>query len=170
MHLALEEAFWTGARGEVPIGAVAVHRDGRILARAGNAPITRRDPTAHAEILALRRAGEVLGNYRLPEVFLVVTLEPCLMCLGAMIHARLAGLVFGAKDPKTGAITSRLPGPELPFLNHRLPWHEGVLAEDCGRLLRGFFRRRRGMARPASHSSPAPPTAEFPLAPPAEML
>lgn len=146
MRLALEEARAAEAEGEVPVGAVLVSRDGEILARAHNAPIGHHDPTAHAEILALRQAAERVANYRLDAPVLVVTLEPCLMCMGALVHARVGGLVFGAADPKTGAAASCLEVPRLPFLNHSFPVQGGVLAEECGALLKDFFAARRGKA------------------------
>lgn len=144
MRLALEEARAAAAQGEAPVGAALVARDGALLARAHNAPIARHDPTAHAEVLALRRAAELTQNYRLDAPILVVTLEPCLMCVGAMVHARIGGLVFGAPDPKSGAAVSCLEAPRLPFLNHTFPVLGGVLAGECGSLLREFFQARRG--------------------------
>jgi tRNA(adenine34) deaminase len=144
MRLALDEARAAAAEGEVPVGAVLVARNGEILARAHNAPITRNDPTAHAELLALRLAGEKTANYRLDAPVLVATLEPCLMCVGAMVHARVGGLVFGAADPKTGAALSCIEAHRLPFLNHTFPVQGGVLAEECGALLKEFFAARRG--------------------------
>jgi tRNA(adenine34) deaminase len=128
--------------GEVPIGALVIGRSGDILAEAHNAPVCRNDPTAHAEILALRAAGEVLGNYRLRGCILVVTLEPCLMCAAALAHARLDGLVFGAADEAAGAVVSRAEHPGMTA-NHKI-WHMGgVRAQDCAELLRGFFARKR---------------------------
>ena len=136
MTRALKQAWQAGRRGEAPIGAVVIDAaSGRVLAEACNSPIASHDPTAHAEMLALRQAGAALGNYRLAGAILAVTLEPCLMCLGAMVHARIGGLVFGARDPKAGAVVSNLDGPSLPFLNHRFPVLEGVLAEECGATL-----------------------------------
>ncbi len=143
MELALAEARLAGAAGETPVGAVVVSPEGLVLSRAANAPITLADPTAHAEMLALRAAAKRIGNYRLTGCLLAVTLEPCLMCLGAMIHARIGLLVYGAPDPRTGAVDSQLPGPDLPFFNHRFDIVSGVLAEPCGQLLRDFFRDRR---------------------------
>lgn len=141
MALALEEARLAEREGEVPVGAVVVAADGRILSRAHNAPIRLNDPTAHAEILALRAAGEASGNYRLNDAVLVVTLEPCLMCTGAIVHSRLAGLVYGAADARAGAVTSCCDGLEHSFLNHHV-WHMGgVRAEECAALLRAFFQR-----------------------------
>ncbi len=143
VRLALAEAKQAAERGEVPVGAVVIALDGTVLSRAGNAPIGENDPTAHAELLALRAACRAVGNYRLEGAVLVATLEPCLMCLGAMAHARISGLVYGAPDPKAGVASSNLPGPALPFLNHRFPVVSGVLEEECGDLLRTFFRARR---------------------------
>jgi tRNA(adenine34) deaminase len=143
MREALAEARAAGHAGEVPVGAVVLAPDGSILGRGRNGPIGSGDPTAHAEIAALRAAAAYLGNYRLTGCFLAATLEPCLMCAGAIIHARIAGLVYGARDPKTGAVDSQLPGLELPFHNHTL-WHAGVLLEEeCSALLSDFFAERR---------------------------
>lgn len=144
MRLALVEARQAAVEDEVPVGAVLVGKDGEILARGHNAPIGWNDPTAHAEIMTLRRAGLVTENYRLDAPILVVTLEPCLMCVGAMVHARVGGLVFGAADPKSGAAGSCLAAHRLPFLNHTFPVLGGVLAEECGALLKEFFAARRG--------------------------
>jgi len=146
MAQALAQARQAARAGETPIGAVVLAPDGTLLGQAGNGVIGRCDPTAHAEILALREAAARGGNYRLPGAILAVTLEPCVMCLGAMIHARIGMLVYGAPDPKAGAVESRLPGPDLPFFNHRFAVVSGVAAAPCGRLLRDFFRSRRGRA------------------------
>lgn len=144
MTRALNQAWRAGRNGEAPIGAVVIDAtSGRVLAEACNGPIAAHDPTAHAEILALRQAGETLCNYRLSGAILAVTLEPCLMCLGAMVHARIGGLVFGARDPKAGAVVSNLDGLNLPFLNHRFPVLEGILADECGATLSRFFSTRR---------------------------
>ncbi|MEF8792909.1 tRNA adenosine(34) deaminase TadA [Thiohalorhabdus sp.] len=142
MERALAEARRAGEAGEVPVGAAVVHQ-GELLAAAGNAPWGSHDPTGHAEIRALRRAAAEVGNYRLPEATLYVTLEPCLMCVGAMVHARVARLVYGASDPKSGAAESVVAGFALPGLNHHPDVIGGVLAGQCGELLRGFFRARR---------------------------
>lgn len=131
------------AAGEVPIGAVVVGEGGRILARAFNQPIARHDPTAHAEVLALRQAAELAGNYRLPGVSLYVTIEPCLMCVGAAIAARVGRLVFGAADPKAGACVSLYRLPEDSRLNHRIEVTGGVREAECRGLLQEFFRDRR---------------------------
>lgn len=130
------------ARGEVPVGALVV-RNGEIVGRGGNAPIAASDPTAHAEIAALREAGRALGNYRLPGCELYVTIEPCVMCAGAIIHARIARVVFGARDPKTGACGSVVDLFADPRLNHHATVTGGVLAAECGSLLSDFFGARR---------------------------
>lgn len=124
------------------MGAVLVE-DGRILGRGGNRPVGACDPTAHAEILALREAARSKRNYRLPGTVLYVTIEPCAMCVGAMVHARVGLLVFGAREPKAGAVAGRLRLPEAAGFNHRLNHVEGVLAERCRELMRTFFRARR---------------------------
>jgi tRNA(adenine34) deaminase len=142
MRVALEEARRAGARGEIPIGAV-VAIDGRIVARAGNASIRPHDPTGHAEIRALRRAARRVGSYRLTDATVVVTLEPCLMCMGAMVHARIRRLVFGANDPKAGAAVSLYNVADDRRLNHRFDVGGGIAAEECGALLRDFFASRR---------------------------
>ena len=142
MGEALALARAAGDRGEVPVGAVVV-RGGAIIGRGGNAPIVASDPTAHAEIAALREAALALGNYRLPECELYVTLEPCAMCAGAVMHARLARLVFGAQDPKTGACGSVVDLFANPRLNHQTRVTGGVRAAECGGLLSGFFAARR---------------------------
>ena len=148
MQLALEQARRAWELGEVPVGALVV-RDDAIIASGYNAPIGRHDPTAHAEIMALRAAAGVLGNYRLPGCTLYVTLEPCVMCAGAMLHARLARVVFGAPDPKTGAGGSVLNLFEQPQLNHQTTLTGGILADACGQMLRDFFAERRRAASAA---------------------
>ena len=143
MHLALEQARVGGSQGEVPVGAVLARRDGTILARAHNACLALHDPTAHAEILVLRRAAEQLGNYRLSGTILIASLEPCLMCAGALVHARVDGIVYGAADPLAGAVSSCLETFALPFHNHAI-WHMGgVAGEECAALLQNFFMKRR---------------------------
>ena len=141
MRAALAEAVRAAARGEVPVGAV-VAREGRIIARGSNRPIGSADPTAHAEIVAIRKAGKKSGNYRLPDCDLYVTVEPCAMCLGAVVQARIRRLVFGAADPKAGAVSSVM---EFPFarLNHRPEILGGVLRGESAALLCAFFRARR---------------------------
>ena len=143
MGLALELAREAGAAGEVPVGALIV-MTGEVVGRGFNQPIGRHDPTAHAEIMALRDAATRLGNYRLPGCTLYVTLEPCAMCAGAIMHARIDRVVFGARDPKTGAAGSIIDLFAEPRLNHHTAAVGGVLAEACGSLLSGFFAARRG--------------------------
>jgi tRNA(adenine34) deaminase len=145
MLAALEQARAAQAAGEVPVGAVVV-RDGQIIGTGFNAPISGHDPTAHAEMQALRAAGKALGNYRLPGCELYVTLEPCAMCVGAMLHARIARLVYGAADPKTGACGSVLDLFAEAKLNHHATITPGVMAEECAALLRGFFAAKRAKA------------------------
>lgn len=141
MDLALEEARRAAYNDEVPVGALVVGADGRFLSRAGNAPVRLHDPVAHAEIRALRQAGQTLGNYRLGGAVLVVTLEPCLMCVGALVHSRVAGVVYGAADARAGAVISCCEGLDQGFHNHRV-WHMGgVRAQECAALLREFFIR-----------------------------
>jgi tRNA(adenine34) deaminase len=130
--------------GEVPVGAVIVDAAGSVLARAANSPIAREDPTAHAEVLALRAAGRALGNYRLAGCVLYVTLEPCAMCVGASIHARLARIVYAAPDPKTGACGSVFELASSAKMNHRIEVRGGVLADESAALLKRFFAARRG--------------------------
>ncbi len=142
MRRALELAAGAQARGEVPIGAVLV-RDGAVVAEGCNRPIEACDPTAHAEIEALRAAGQVLGSYRLADTTLYVTLEPCVMCASAIVHARVRRLVFGAWDPRAGAAGSLLDVFALPGLNHRVDVFGGVLADACGVILQRFFEERR---------------------------
>lgn len=142
MRAALALAAAAAAQGEVPVGAVVV-KDGEIVGRGSNRPIGTHDPTAHAEIVALREAAAHLGNYRLTGCGLYVTLEPCAMCVGAMLHARLARVVFGARDPKTGACGGALDLAAEPALNHHTTFVGGVLEEECGALLKRFFAERR---------------------------
>lgn len=143
MQKALLLADRAAVSGEVPVGAVLVQGES-LLAEGWNQPIAAHDPTAHAEVMALRAAGRSLGNYRLADTTLYVTLEPCLMCVGAIVHARVARLVFGAFDPKSGAVSSLCRGFEMPGLNHRVASAGGVLADECGEILQAFFRARRG--------------------------
>jgi tRNA(adenine34) deaminase len=142
MQQAILQAHKAAALGEVPVGAIVV-KDGQVIATGFNQPIGTHDPTAHAEIMALRAASAILGNYRLPGCELYVTLEPCAMCSGAMMHARLARVVFGATDPKTGACGSIVNLFEQEKLNHHTEVVGGVLAEECGTLLKTFFAARR---------------------------
>lgn len=142
MRLALEQARVAERAGEVPVGAVLVH-EGHVIATGANRPISACDPTAHAEIEALRAGAQVLGSYRLGGTVLYVTLEPCLMCAAAIIHARVRRLVYGAFDPRAGAVGSRIDAFALPGLNHRVDVFGGVLAEECAAVLSAFFERRR---------------------------
>ena len=142
MREALVLAGEAQGAGEVPVGAVVV-RDGEIVGRGFNRPISSNDPTAHAEIVALRDAAARLGNYRLPGCELYVTLEPCAMCVGAMVHARIARVVFGTRDPKTGACGSIVDLPAIATFNHHGRFEGGLLAQECGEVLRRFFAERR---------------------------
>lgn len=142
MRYAIRLAQRAEQLGEVPVGAVVV-KDDRCIAEGWNASIASHDPTAHAEITALRRAGLVLENYRLCDATLYVTLEPCVMCMGAISHARIKRLVFGAFDPKRGAVCNALSLTDASFLNHRVSWDGGILETQCSELLKDFFRARR---------------------------
>ena len=142
MRQAIALAQQAQQQGEVPVGAVLV-KENHCIAQGWNLPITQHDATAHAEIIAIRKAGEIIKNYRLVETTLYVTLEPCIMCLGAISHARIQRLVFGATDPKRGAVCSALQLSDAPFLNHHVQWQGGVLENECAQLLRDFFRARR---------------------------
>jgi tRNA(adenine34) deaminase len=142
MAAALEEAHRAQAAGEVPIGAL-VALDGAIVGRGFNQPISSGDPTAHAEIVAIRDAAKRVGNYRLTGATLCVTIEPCLMCVGALVHARIGTLVYGAAEPRTGAVVSTVRGGELPGHNHRFEVVSGVREEECRLLMQAFFRDRR---------------------------
>ncbi len=146
MRAALELARQAAQAGEVPVGAVVV-RDGEIVGRGYNQPISRHDPSAHAEMVALRDAAQRIGNYRLVGCELFVTLEPCVMCVGAMFHARIARVVFGANDPKTGAAGSVFNLFAETRLNHHARTHGGVLAEECGKVLSDFFAMRRAQQK-----------------------
>ena len=143
MEIALEEARKAEGHGDVPIGA-AIFRDGELLSRAGNERELRKDPTAHAEVLAIQAAAEALGGWRLPETTLYVTLEPCAMCAGAIVLARIPQVVYGTRDPKAGAAGSVLDVLREPALNHRPEVVAGVREEECAALLRDFFASRRG--------------------------
>ena len=142
MEAALAEARCAGAADEVPIGAV-VALDGEIVGRGFNQPIASADPTAHAEIVAIRAAASRVGNYRLTGAVLCVTIEPCLMCVGALVHARIGTLVYGAAEPRTGAVASTVRGGELAGHNHRFEIVGGVREEECRALMQEFFRARR---------------------------
>lgn len=151
MQLALEQAALATERGEVPVGAVVVQGD-QVIAVGSNAPIGDHDPTAHAEIIALRAAAKALGNYRLTDCRLYVTLEPCAMCSGAIFHARLSEVIYGATDPKTGAAGSALNLYDHHGINHQTSVRGGVMAEECGQLLQAFFARRRAQQREGARS------------------
>ena len=142
MREALALAAEAARAGEVPVGAVVV-KDGRVIGRGYNRPVSTADPTAHAEVVALREAAAAEGNYRLPGCELYVTLEPCPMCVGAMVHARIARVVYGARDPKTGACGSIADLPALAQWNHHGRFEGGLLAEECGAVLKRFFSERR---------------------------
>ena len=146
MREALLEAQRAADAGEVPVGAIVV-KDSAIVGRGRNQPITAVDPTAHAEVVALRDAARTLGNYRLTGVRLYVTVEPCLMCVGAMVHARVGTLLFGAREPKAGAVVSSQQALEHPALNHRVEFVEGILADESRELLQRFFQARRAASR-----------------------
>ncbi len=143
MKIALERAKESAKKGEVPVGAVLVDSNGDLLASAGNETVRAHDPVGHAEIRVLRMAAERLGNYRLPGTTMYVTLEPCAMCAAAMVHARINSLVFGATDPKTGAVVSKYNIGSDGQLNHSFNVVAGVLEDECGQLLRDFFQKRR---------------------------
>lgn len=151
MQCALGQASLAGQRGEVPVGAVIV-REGKIIGRGFNQPISGNDPCAHAEIQALRDAAALAGNYRLSGATLYVTIEPCHMCAGALVHARIERLVFGAREPKAGAVCSQNNLLDAPFMNHRVSWTEGVLAQQCAAQVSEFFAAKRA-AKQASKSA-----------------
>lgn len=143
MREAIAEARRGAALGEVPVGAVLV-RDGQVIGRGFNQPISSHDPSAHAEMVALRAAAAADANYRLPDTTLYVTLEPCTMCAGLLVHSRIRRLVYGASEPRAGAVVSRAQVLAQPWMNHRVEVEGGVLAEECSDLLKTFFRDRRG--------------------------
>jgi tRNA(adenine34) deaminase len=142
MSLAIEQAKFAAAKGEVPVGAILVHNE-QVIGRGFNQPISLHDPSAHAEMMAIREAAKSLENYRIPESTLYVTLEPCAMCSGAMLHARVKRMVFGAADPKTGMAGSVSDLFAMKQINHQTEVRGGVLASECGELLREFFKQRR---------------------------
>jgi len=142
MEAALSQARLALAAGEVPVGAVLV-AGGQIIARAFNQPISATDPTAHAEVLVVREGARLLGNYRMTDATVYVTVEPCLMCVGAMVHARVRAVVYGAAEPKTGALVSTLKALESPGLNHRFLVTAGVLEDECRSIIQEFFRQKR---------------------------
>lgn len=143
MRQALGLAQQAAEAGEVPVGALVVY-EGQLISEGFNQPILDHDPSAHAEMVALRSAGKARKNYRLPDHTLYVTLEPCVMCAGAILHARIGRVVFGAWDPKAGAVSSVYDVLSVNRLNHQVEWTGGILEEECGELLRAFFRERRG--------------------------
>jgi tRNA(adenine34) deaminase len=143
MELALEQARLAARQAEVPVGAVLINERGQVLARACNMPVKQRDPTAHAEILVLRQGAKRVGSYRLTGTTLYVTIEPCPMCAGAMVLARIKRLVYGAQDPKTGACSTLYNIVQDSRLNHRLEVSRGILAEECRSLIQAFFQKRR---------------------------
>lgn len=153
MHRALEQARCAMAGGEVPVGAVVVSAEGEVIGRGHNAPCTRHDPSAHAEVEALRDAARYMSNYRLERCTLYVTLEPCMMCLGAIINARIARVVYGAAEPRTGMVESRANLAAQPWFNHRLVVEGGVLAAPARRLLKQFFAERRDSVLPDADAS-----------------
>ncbi len=142
MALALEQAIQARDAGEVPIGAV-VALNGEVVGRGFNQPISSGDPTAHAEMLAIREAARAVGNYRLTGATLCVTIEPCLMCVGALVHARIGMLLFGAPEIRTGAVVSTVRGGDLPGHNHRFAFESGIREEECRALIQSFFKARR---------------------------
>ena len=142
MNQALELAQQAATENEVPVGAVLVSNN-KIIGQGFNQPISASDPTAHAEIMAIRQAASVVGNYRLPQTTLYVTIEPCTMCVGAIVHARISHLVFGAREPRAGAVVSQGTLLDAGHYNHQVQVTEGVLAEQCGALMRSFFESRR---------------------------
>jgi len=143
MRLALAEAEQGASLGEVPVGAVLVV-NGIVVGKGFNQPISSHDPSAHAEMVAIRQAAQSVNNYRLPGATLYVTLEPCTMCAGLLVHSRISRLVYGASEPRAGAIVSRSQTLDQPWYNHRVQVEGGVLAEECGAVLTTFFRQRRG--------------------------
>ncbi|WP_462324813.1 tRNA adenosine(34) deaminase TadA [Desulfoplanes sp.] len=143
MGQALMQADLAAQRGEIPVGAILFDKDGNPIGKGYNQSIALNDPTAHAEILAIREGCRKSSNYRIPGSTLVVTLEPCIMCLGAIIHARIDTVVYGADDPKTGAIASRLHGNDLPWANHCFTVIPGIMAPECSSLIKSFFKKRR---------------------------
>ena len=142
MREALDEARKAEAEGEVPVGAILLLHE-KVIGRGHNSPIQTQDPTAHAEILALRQGAQYCANYRLPGSILVVTVEPCLMCVGAMIHARVEEVIYGAADPKAGAVASCFQLADTSVLNHKIRVTAGILEEECGLMLKAFFAARR---------------------------
>ena len=147
MRMAIEEALKAGERGEVPVGAVIVNEHQNVLAAAGNNCICESDPSGHAEMVSMRLAGKKTGNYRLLNTTMYVTIEPCVMCAGALVHARVGRLVYGASDPKTGGVVSCYMIVGDSKLNHQLKIESGVMAEECAELLISFFKKKRGQLK-----------------------
>ena len=147
MRMAIEEALKAGERGEVPVGAVIVNEHQNVLAAAGNNCICESDPSGHAEMVSMRLAGKKTGNYRLLNTTMYVTIEPCVMCAGALVHARVGRLVYGASDPKTGGVVSCYQIGGDGKLNHQLKIESGVMAEECAELLSSFFKKKRGQLK-----------------------
>ncbi len=144
MEIAIEEAKKAELMNEVPVGAVTLDKGGEIIARAHNMCISLNDPTAHAEVLAIRKAGEYISNYRITDCIVVSTVEPCIMCMGCLVNARIAGLVFGCRDPKAGAVYSKIDFfNEIKWINHRFWVLEGIRSKECGRILKDFFKKKR---------------------------
>ncbi|MDC0335946.1 nucleoside deaminase [Pseudodesulfovibrio sp.] len=143
MDVAFQEACVAAKEDESPVGAALFSSTGELIAKAHNQPISKLDPTGHAEILCLRKAAVMQNNYRLPGTILAVTLEPCLMCIGAILHARVSGVIIGSMDPKAGALISNLEGYALPFTNHTVWFVDGVMEEECSGLLKRFFLEKR---------------------------
>jgi tRNA(adenine34) deaminase len=153
MRLALDQAYAAATAGEVPVGAIVVSPSGEVIGVGNNQVLRSNDPSAHAEIVALRSAGLTFSNYRLLDCTLFCTLEPCAMCAGAILHARIARLVFAARDPKAGACGSVLSVMNHPSLNHRTEVTEGILSEECSSMLTNFFRARRTKLPATDHAS-----------------
>lgn len=143
MDVAFQEACKAASCGETPIGAALFTAHGELIAKAFNQPISENDPTGHAEVICLRKAAQKIGNYRLNDTIMAITLEPCLMCTGALIHARVAGIVIGVRDPKAGAFVSNLDGADLSFTNHKLWFVDGIMKDECKGVLTRFFLEKR---------------------------
>lgn len=158
MTLALTLAQQAFAAGEVPVGAVVV-LDGRVIGTGFNQPITTLDPSAHAEMVAIRQAAKTIGNYRLPGAVLYVTVEPCTMCTGLLIHSRIGRLVYGAAEPKAGAVESALQLPQQPFYNHVMQIQGGVMAQECAQIMSDFFAMRRDAKKKLKQQVPPPDSA-----------
>lgn len=156
MELAIMQARQAGKNGEIPVGAILLDSEGRIIGKGYNQSISRHDPSAHAEVIAIQQGCQNKANYRLLGSTLIVTLEPCIMCLGAIIHARIATVVYGANDPKTGCLASRMNGANIPWANHSFEVVSGISAARCGSLLSDFFQQRRQQKRQKKQPSNRP--------------